>query len=261
MDPKVPLAVAGVNCDLVGPSRLVANPNCTTIPLAMCLSVLHRRWGLEDVVVSTYQAISGAGKAPLLDFLDSANRSYEHSGEERDLLGLGLDASAYVGNTVPHSAKTDNTGFSSEERKLMSETKRILGIDDLSISVQCCRVPVAVGHYENAWVCFRQPAHLNELERAFADARWIDLFRGSDGSGLTALATVHRRDRALVGRIRRDPRSPDNRSYCMTIAADNIRLGAATNAVRVASRWFKSADSDLAFSSDFKEMAEGLTIS
>jgi aspartate-semialdehyde dehydrogenase len=261
MDPKVPLAVAGVNCDLVGQSRLVANPNCTTIPLAMCLSVLDRRWGLEDVVVSTYQAISGAGKAPLLDFLDSAHRSYEYSGGEQDLLGLSLDASAYVGNTVPHNTKTDDTGFSSEERKLMSETKRVLGIDDLSISVQCCRVPVAVGHYENAWVRFRQPAHLIELERALADARWIDLFHGSDGIGLTALATVHRRDRALVGRIRRDPRSSDNKSFCMTIAADNIRLGAATNAVRIASRWFKSPDPDLAFSPDFKETAGGLTVS
>src|SRR5215470_3166547 len=109
MDPKVPLVVSGVNCELVGAHRVAANPNCTTIPLAMCLSVLQRRWGLEDVVVSTYQAISGAGKAMLLDFLASANTSYERVADEHDLLGLGYDISGYVANTVPHNGKTDDT--------------------------------------------------------------------------------------------------------------------------------------------------------
>jgi len=250
-DPKVPLVVSGVNCDLVGAHNLVANPNCTTIPLAMCLSVLHQEWGLEDVVVSTYQAVSGAGKAALLDFLANANESYGRIAREQDVLGLSHDVSAYVGNTVPHNARTDDTGFSSEERKLMSETKRILGIGDLSICAQCCRVPVAVGHYENVWVRLRDPTDLDAIERilAMAASRWIDLFPGSEGSELTALATVHRRDRALVGRIRRDPRDSAKNSFCLTIAADNIRLGAATNAVRVASRWFRSADPDLAWSS------------
>jgi len=251
MDPKVPLVVSGVNCELVGAHRLAANPNCTTIPLAMCLSVLQRRWGLEDVVVSTYQAISGAGKAMLLDFLASANTSYERVADEHDLLGLGYDISGYVANTVPHNGKTDDTGFSAEERKLMSETKRILGTDNLPISAQCCRVPVAVGHYENVWIRLREPTELREIEQvlAMSSSRWIDLFPGSEGAELTALATVHRRDRALVGRVRRDPRSDDKKAFCLTVAADNIRLGAATNAVRVASRWFAAADPDLSWTS------------
>src|SRR5262249_7613454 len=224
MDPKVPLVVSGVNCESVGGHKLVANPNCTTIPLTMCLSVLQQRWGLEDVVVSTYQAVSGAGKAALLDFLAGASKAYERVAREQDVLGLGHDVLAYVGNTVPHHAKTDDTGFSGEERKLMFETRRILGIDDLSISAQCCRVPIAVGHYENVWIRLREPTDVDEIERAFAMAasRWIDLFPGGEGSELTALATVHRRDRALVGRIRRDPRGADKRSFCLTVAADNV---------------------------------------
>jgi len=246
-NPTVPLVVSGVNCHLVGDHHLVANPNCTTIPLATCLAVLHRAWGLEDVVVSTYQAVSGAGKAALLDFLNGAAKSYQRIAQERDVIGLSLDSAAYVGNTVPHYARTDDTGFSGEERKLMFETRRILGIKDLRISVQCCRVPVAIGHYENVWVRFRDVTNVEQIERLLeaARSRWIDLLPGSEGSELTALATVHRRDRALVGRIRCDPRDGTKRSFCLTIAADNVRLGAATNAVRVAARWFNAVDSEL----------------
>ncbi len=246
-DPKVPLVVAGVNCDLVAASRLVANPNCTTIPLAMCLQVLRQRWGLEDVVVSTYQAVSGAGKATLVEFLEGSKAGYERVTRTSDLVGTSHDANAYVANTVPHNGKTDDSGFSAEERKLLFETKRILGLATLPLSVQCCRVPVAVGHYENVWVRFREPTTLTEMERALgaAPARWIDVFPGSEGSGLTALATVHRRDRALVGRMRRDPRGPDGKAFCLTVAGDNLRLGAATNAVRAASRWFAAADAEL----------------
>lgn len=247
MDPKVPLAVAGVNCDLVATTRLAANPNCTTIPLAMCLQVLRQRWGIEDVLASTYQAVSGAGKATLLDFLSGSRDGYERVAREQDIIGTGHDVSAYVANVVPHNGKTDESGFSSEERKLMQETRRILDLPELPISAQCCRVPVAVGHYENIWVRFRETTSVAEIESALAGAasRWIDLFPGSEGSGLTALATVQRRDRALVGRVRRDPRGADGRSFCLTVAGDNLRLGAATNAVRVASRWFASAEAEL----------------
>ena len=245
-DPQVPLVVAGVNCDLVASSRLVANPNCTTIPLAMVLQVLRQRWGLEEVIVSTYQAVSGAGKATLLDFLAGVKAGAERA-QNGDIIGASHDVNAYVANTVPHNGKTDDSGFSAEERKLMFEAKKILAFPDLQLSAQCCRVPVAVGHYETVWLRFRNPATLREIEQALGNAgsRWIDLFPGSEGTGLTALATVQRRDRALVGRLRKDPRGPDGRGFCLTVAGDNLRLGAATNAVRVASRWFAAADAEL----------------
>lgn len=149
---------------------------------------------------------------------------------------------------MPHNGKTDESGFSSEERKLMTESRKILRQESFAVSAQCCRVPVAVGHYENAWVSLSEPASINEIEQLLSDealAPFVRSLSGPAGDGLSALATVHDRDRAWVGRLRADPRDASGRTVCMTVAADNLRLGAATNAVRIASRWFPSADANL----------------
>ncbi|HEX3772605.1 MAG TPA: aspartate-semialdehyde dehydrogenase [Polyangiaceae bacterium] len=244
-DPNVPLVSAGVNGDLVTDAvRLVANPNCTTIPLTLALSPLQKRFGVESVSASTYQAISGAGVATLDQFLADQRKAYA----EPDRLGVRFDPKAYAGNTFPHNGGTDASGFSSEERKLTFESKKILRLPGLAISAQCCRVPVAVGHYENIWLTLGKKASLEEIASVLGDpaqtpfVRW---FAGSTGDGLTALSCVHDRDRALVGRLRADDRDASGRSVCVTVVGDNLRLGAATNAVRVASRWFKAEDGDL----------------
>jgi aspartate-semialdehyde dehydrogenase len=244
-DPKVPLVTAGVNSDYVGPdTRLVANPNCTTIPLMLALQPLRRAFGLNAVTVSTYQAVSGAGIAALDGFLEASHKGYESP----DRLGSGFDPKTYAGNTVPHNGGTDDSGFSSEERKLMFESRKILDMPELAISAQCCRVAVAVGHYENAWVSFDRPADVEAAGRVLGDptaTKFVRYYPGSAGEGLSAVATVHDRDRALVGRVRRDPRDASGRTLCMTVVGDNLRLGAATNAVRIASRWYASKDPDL----------------
>jgi aspartate-semialdehyde dehydrogenase len=234
-----------VNSDLLDESvRLVANPNCTTIPLTLALQPLRKAYGLEGVCVSTYQAVSGAGIAALDKFLETSRHAYERP----DRLGLAFPPAEYAGNTVPHNGGTDESGFSSEERKLMFESRKILGMRDLGISVQCCRVAVAVGHYENAWVTIESPADLAAIASLLADgerAPFVRFLPGASGDGLSAVATVHERDRTLVGRLRRDPRDASGRTVCLTIAADNLRLGAATNAVRIASRWFRTSDPQL----------------
>ncbi len=244
-DPHVPLVTAGVNSHRVDASvRLVANPNCTTIPLTLALEPLRREYGLETLAVSTYQAVSGAGIAALDAFLEASRRGYGTP----DRLGVSFDAKGYAGNTVPHAGGTDESGFSAEERKLMFESRKILDLPDLSISVQCCRVGVAVGHYENAWITFERPVDLARLAELLGDgdrARFVRYVPGAAGDGLSSVAAVHDRDRALVGRLRRDPRDASRRTVCLTIVADNLRLGAATNAVRIASRWFPSGDREL----------------
>jgi aspartate-semialdehyde dehydrogenase len=246
LDPKVPLVVAGVNSDEVGEGvRLVANPNCTTMPFALAIGPLARRFGLEAATLSTYQAVSGAGIAALDEFLSDAQRGYASPSR----LGDGFDAGHYAGNTLPHNGKTDESGFSAEEKKLVQESRKILRAPDLAISAQCCRVSVAVGHYINAWITFARKVELEEVAAIFSDAKaapFVRFLPGAAGDGLSALACVHDRDRALVGRLRRDVRDAAGRSICMTIAGDNLRLGAATNAIRVASRWFASRDPDLA---------------
>ena len=244
-DPAVPLVTAGVNSARVdGSVHLVANPNCTTIPLTLALEPLRGAYGLASVAVSTYQAVSGAGIAALDAFLAASQGGYRTP----DRLGAGFDPRAYAGNTVPHSGGTDDSGFSSEERKLMFESRKILDLADLPISVQCCRVAVAVGHYENAWITCDRALDPDAVGALFADARkapYVRYVPGAAGDGLCAVAASLDRERALVGRMRRDPRDASRRTLCVTVVADNLRLGAATNAVRIASRWFPSADPDL----------------
>lgn len=241
-DPKVPLVVAGVNTQRVDESvRLVANPNCTTIPLMLALLPLHQELGLANVTVSTYQAVSGAGIAALDGFLEASKVSFQ----ALDRLGDVFDPKGYAGNTVPHNGGTDDSGFSSEERKLMFESKKVLELPELPVSAQCCRVGVAVGHYENAWVQFQKPVNLEQVAKILADkgkTPFVTFLPGAAGDGLSALYAVKDRDNALVGRLRLDARDSSGRTLCLTVVGDNLRLGAATNAVRVASRWFKSSD-------------------
>jgi aspartate-semialdehyde dehydrogenase len=245
LDPLVPLVVGGVNCREVRESvRLVANPNCTTIPFALASAPLQRRFGLEAASVSTYQAVSGAGIAALDEFLAESKVGYA----EPNRLGANFDTARYAGNAVPHNGKTDETGFSAEERKFVQESRKILDFPEFAVSAQCCRVALAVGHYLNVWLTLKQGAELAAVEATLGDAEqspFVRFYPGSSGDGLSALACVHDRDRALVGRLRRDARDATDRSICLTMAADNLRLGAATNAVRVASRWFPTQNADL----------------
>ena len=244
-DAKVPLVAAGVNSVRIDETvRLVANPNCTTIPLTLALSPLQKEFGLESITVSTYQAVSGAGIAALDGFLDASKAGYA----SQDRLGDVFDSKAYAGNTVPHNGGTDESGFSSEERKLMFEAKKILELPELGVSAQCCRVGVAVGHYENAWVTFNKPVTPEQVAELLSDpakAPFVTFLPGAAGEGLSALYSVKARDRALVGRVRPDARDKSGRTLCLTVVGDNLRLGAATNAVRAASRWFKSSDPEL----------------
>ena len=245
LDPKVPLVVAGVNCREVTDSvRLVANPNCTTIPFALATAPLKRAFGLASATVSTYQAVSGAGIAPLDEFLAESKAGYA----EPNRFGNGFNVSHYAGNAVPHNGKTDESGFSAEERKLVQESRKILDFPDFAVSAQCCRVAVAVGHYLNTWLTLSRAAELSEIEAALGDAKqtpFVRFYPSSSGEGLSALSCVQDRDRALVGRLRRDARDASGKSVCLTMAADNLRLGAATNAIRIASRWFPGQDVEL----------------
>jgi aspartate-semialdehyde dehydrogenase len=245
LDPKVPLVVAGVNSrEVTDTVRLVANPNCTTIPFALALGPLAARFGVESATVSTYQAVSGAGIAALDEFLADSQRGYATPNR----LGSGFDIGHYAGNAVPHNGKTDESGFSAEEKKLVQESRKILSLPNFAVSAQCCRVAVAVGHYINAWIKLGRKVELAEVDAVLADPSatpFVRYFAGAAGEGISALACVHHRDVALVGRLRRDARDKSDRSICLTMAADNLRLGAATNAVRIASRWFAASAPDL----------------
>jgi len=242
LDPQVPLVVAGVNCKTVTSEvKLVANPNCTTIPLTMALRPLLDRFGIASLAVSTYQAVSGAGIGPLDEFIADNQKGYAAG----DRIGTPFELGRYAGNTVPHNGKTDESGYSAEERKLMLESRKILELPALPVSAQACRVAVAVGHYMNVWLTLGKAADLSEIEARLSEASFVRYFPGSVGEGLSALHCIRDRDRTLAGRLRRDPRDETGKSFCLTVVGDNLRLGAATNGVRIASRWFPSQDPEL----------------
>ena len=245
MNPEVPLVAAGVNCgEVTEEVRLVANPNCTTIPFAMAVANAAKRFGLKSVAISSYQAISGAGVGPLREFIGGSRAAYE----DADLLGEQLDATQYIGNTVPHNGKTDESGFSSEERKLMNESRKILGLPELPVCAQCCRVPVAVGHYMNAWVTLERAAKPEELEQAIADesvSPFVHLVPGAAGDGLSAWrrwASVTTHSPVACGSTRATPRAEPCASRSPATTSAWVQRPTRS---RIASRWFPSADPEL----------------
>ena len=185
----------------------------------------------------------GEGRRPTLTW----PRQLPIEGEPAGVVGIVSSYGAWLAaSAIPKLFVNAEPGtISAEERKLMFEAKKILELPDLGVSAQCCRVGVAVGHYENAWVTFGKPVSLERIAALLADKSktpFVTFLPGAAGEGLSALYSVKDRDNALVGRLRPDSRDKSGRTVCLTVVGDNLRLGAATNAVRIASRWFKSSD-------------------
>ncbi|MCL5798597.1 MAG: aspartate-semialdehyde dehydrogenase [Gammaproteobacteria bacterium] len=229
--PDVPLAVPGVNdtdWHACAPRRIVANPNCSTIQLVHALAPLEERWGLSEVAVATYQAVSGAGREALEDFRHACACPTEAL--PRPIRGV---ARPLLHDVVAEIGPLDEEGWSREERKIVRETRRILGRPDLTVRATAVRVPVAVGHGEAVFVRLDRPADVSEV-RATLAARpplrvYDDLAVGRAPSPRVEAAG---KDEVAVGRLRLGPDDPHLLSFW--IVADNLRRGAATNAVEIA---------------------------
>jgi aspartate-semialdehyde dehydrogenase len=231
MHPEVPLVVAEINPDAVeGHSGLIANPNCSTMQLMIALGPIERQVGIERIVISTYQSVSGTGQRAV-DELEAQAHAILH-GQEPPAPSVYPHRIAF--NVLPQvESFKDGDDYTTEERKLMAETRKILELgDELGISATCARVPVFVGHSQSVNVQTRtalSPEECRELLSAAPGALVVD----SPGNGVYPLATdVAGRDEVLVGRIRRDPSA--ERSLNLWVVGDNLRKGAATNAVQVA---------------------------
>jgi len=215
MDPAVPLVVPEINAAaLRGHRGIVACPNCTTIGLVMALEPLRRAAGLAHVAVTTLQAASGAGR----EALD------ELAGKRTALFPRPL-----AGNVLPQCDAFQADGYTLEERKLSDETRKILALPALAVTMSCVRVPVAVGHSATVLV---------ETERALEPEEALEALRAfpgvhlDEGTGYATPLEVAGRDEVFVGRVRRDPTHP--RRLWLWCVVDNIRKGAATNAVQIA---------------------------
>ena len=237
MDPQVPLVVAEVNPDDLSdlPVGIASCPNCTTMVLVTALAPLHREAGLRRMVVSTYQSVSGAGQAGMGE-LDQQWTKYAGQSEALRRAGTGPLAPGEVwskpiaGNVIPLAGSVKEAGYTSEEWKLVRETRKILHDDGIEVTATCVRVPVFVGHAMTANLEFSRPVSKAEAVELLSGAPGVVLVDGGDGAP-TALEGAGV-DPVLVGRLREDPSRPGNLDLWVT--GDNLRKGAALNAVQMA---------------------------
>ncbi|NBU96100.1 MAG: aspartate-semialdehyde dehydrogenase [Actinobacteria bacterium] len=238
MDPEVPLVVSEVNPDAArsAPKGIIANPNCTTMAAMPVLKPLHDAAGLTRLIAATYQAVSGGGLAGVAE-LDEQARAVA-----ADAAALTYDGRSVVFPPANKFARTiaynvlalagslvdDGSGETDEEQKLRNESRKILDIPDLAVSGTCVRVPVFTGHSLSINAEFARPidvATATELLLSAPGVELADVPTPLDAAG---------RDPSYVGRIRQDPGVPDGRGLALFVSNDNLRKGAALNAVQIA---------------------------
>lgn len=224
MDPDVPLVVPEVNPDAIGGYRkkgIIANPNCSTIQAMVPLKPLHEAYGLKRVIYSTYQAVSGAGQQGYLDLENGlkgeAPRKFPHP---------------IAGNCLPHIDVFLDNGYTKEEQKMIDETRKILSLPDLAVTATTVRVPVFHGHSESINVEFERAFDLQELRALLERAPGLVVMDDVANNVYPMAITAADTDPVYVGRIRRDFSVANGINFWCV--ADNIRKGAATNAVQIA---------------------------
>jgi aspartate-semialdehyde dehydrogenase len=228
MDPEVPLVVPEVNADALRsiPKGIVANPNCSTIQMVVALKPLHDLAKIKRVVVSTYQASSGKG-ATGLNELDAQLLAI---GRKEPIPPAKAHAAVLAGNVLPHDWKPGPDGYSEEEWKMIKETRKIMGDESILVAPTTARVPVRIGHSESINLEFHNPISVEMAREALSRSPGVILV---DEPGQVPLPlTAEGRDEVFVGRIRRDPTVQYGLS--LWVVADNLRKGAATNAVQIA---------------------------
>jgi aspartate-semialdehyde dehydrogenase len=230
MQDDVPLVVSEVNPGaLDGHRGIVANPNCSTMQMVVALKPLHDAAGIERLVISTYQAVSGTGRQAVDELLDQSHALLH----ERDIAPPQAYAHQIAFNALPHAgsfaAGEDHTD---EERKLINETRKILGEDSIRVSATCVRVPVITGHSEAVNVQTRDPLSPERARELLQAAPGVTVLDDPAGARYPLAIDAAGKDDVFVGRIRRDP--GHERALDLWIVADNLRKGAALNAVQLA---------------------------
>jgi aspartate-semialdehyde dehydrogenase len=234
MDPDVPLVVPEVNMRAAEnrPKGIIANPNCSTIQMVVALQAVRRAAGLTRVIATTFQSVSGAGETGR----EALRRELEGEGLQAAKLGAPADGSPFsrriAGNVVPQIGDFDGEGWTGEERKMIGETRKILDLPDLPVVATCVRVPVDVGHSVQLTAETEKELTLDSLRRALVVFPGI-LMAGGPESFPTPYEIAGRNE-VFVGRLRSDPEIP--RTFHLWVVADNLRKGAATNAVQILER-------------------------
>ena len=233
MDPEVPLVVPEVNPeDIRRHNGIIANPNCSTIQMVVVLYPLHRVNPIRRIIVDTYQAVSGTGSAAIEELRVQSRQVLE-----------GQSAVPHVYphqiafNVLPEIDVFLDNGYTKEERKMMEETRKIMHADDIAISATCVRVPVFVGHSEAVHVEFSRPMSPDDAANILAQAPGVKILDDTAISLYPQPWSAAGTDEVFVGRIRQDASNPNG--LVLWIVADNLRKGAALNAVQIAEEMIK----------------------
>mmetsp|Transcript_1933 Transcript_1933/g.5893 ORF Transcript_1933/g.5893 Transcript_1933/m.5893 type:complete len:370 (+) Transcript_1933:287-1396(+) len=233
MDPECPLVVPEVNPDAAfnRPKGIIANPNCSTIIMNMVVWPIVQAVGVERVVVSTYQAASGAGAAAMAE-LEQQARDWVagKSPVTQDIFGR-----QYVFNLFSHNSGIDlATGYNEEETKMIKETKKIFGDDQIKVTATCIRVPVLRAHCESINLTLKSPLDEKAARELLAKAPGVTVQDDRENNKHPEPLDASFKDDCIVGRIRQDVSQPDNRGLDLFVAGDQIRKGAALNAIQIA---------------------------
>jgi aspartate-semialdehyde dehydrogenase len=223
MDPSKKLVVPEINASELTPEdKIIANPNCSTIQMVVALNNLHRALKAKRIVVSTYQSVTGTGKKAVDQLMN------ERAGKE------GEKAYAYPIdlNVIPHIDVFETNGYTKEEMKMVNETKKIMGDDSIKVTATAVRIPVMGGHSESVNVEFEKDFTLEEVYRLLQQTPGVVVVDDTANLQYPMPKDAHGKDDVLVGRIRLDETQPNTLN--MWVVADNLRKGAATNAVQIA---------------------------
>jgi aspartate-semialdehyde dehydrogenase len=229
MDPNVPLVVPEVNADVLNANdKIIANPNCSTIQMVVVLQPLHKKYKIKRVVVSTYQSVTGTGKTAVDQLL--GERAQKQRGEKIEFpmaYKYRIDL-----NAIPQIDVFMDNGYTKEEMKMVNETRKIMRDGSIKLTATTVRIPVIGGHSESVNVEFENDFDLDELKQLLSREKGIIIQDDPAQQVYPMPITAHERDEVFVGRIRRDESQPN--SLNLWIVSDNLRKGAATNAVQIA---------------------------
>ncbi len=226
MDETVPLVVPEVNAHVLkSRPSLVANPNCSTIQMVVVLQPFKAH-GLERVIVSTYQSVSGTGK-PAIEELDRQMTAFVNGAEEGS---PSVYPHPIANNLFPHIGGFESDGFTGEERKMIDETKKIMELPDLKVSATCVRVPTRYAHAESLYFEIGEELSRDQVLKLLSEQDGVTVFDGD--LPYPTPKSAEDKDGVQVGRVRRDP--DNSKGWHMFVVADNLRKGAATNAVQIA---------------------------
>ena len=235
MDPDTPLVVPEVNLDKINEHKgVIANPNCSTIQMVAALKPLYDRYGIARIIVSTYQAVSGAGSKAIEETVRQTRAWLNGDDVNPDVLPVAsLPKKHQIAfNAIPQIDKFLDNGFTNEEMKMIRETKKIMGDDSIEVTATCVRIPVLYGHSESVYVELKQDFELDEVRRLLSAAPGIVLQDNPQEQVYPLATDAAGKLDVFVGRLRRDLNNP--RALNMWIVSDNLLKGAAWNAVQIA---------------------------